>query len=442
MSHTATTTCDPGNSPAAAAATVPTPVLVLSQVLCQIHMSRLMLRAAHAGNGSAQRGISRYSTSSNANKGSSRSISSSRARVDGDRSMCGGHNGGSGNKTAGAGAGARSALTTTAMSDAVRSWGHDTAAGNKEDHERFLDTSRRAHENQLEVFETHKFTLQRLLNRLERLIGMDCLLVSVASLLQTTLAMLTTDAGLAIISRFSMTVLNGELRDVRLEAEQPTNLRHNDDDEGCSDGVGSGAEDVGRLMASVATSVSRDPDELFVPLLEMCRGSTAPDAAHRAESLQCQLLALIPKLFVREEQLRKANVPLDLAWTMTSSKKNKTTATSTPTTAAPPAGDNHRSSIEPTESSGGGDGPAASLEAALSGRLGATLDRQGCAVLLLILLALLESTVQSARLNAGGDLSEMASDAFLQRVSNGIVTGTHPIFHLSIQPTPYSITDK
>ena len=438
LSHTATTTCDSDiDATATATAAASTPVLVLSQVLCQIHMSRLMLRAAHAGNGSSQRGPSRYSTSSSVNKGINR-INNSRTQIGEDRSMCGGHDGGV-YKT-GAAAAARSTPTTTARSDAMRAWGHDAAAGNKEDHERFLDTSRRAHDNQVEVFETHKFTLQRLLNRLERLIGVDCLLVSVACLLKAPLAMLTTDAGLAIISRFSMTVLNGELRDARLEAGQLKNPRC-DDDEECGDGEGSGTEHLDRLMASVtATSVSRDPDELFVPLLEMCRGSTSPHATHRAEDLQCQLLALIPMLFVREEQLRKANVPLDLAWVTTGLKKNQTGVASTPT--AIPTREN-RQSVEPSECVGG-DSPAATLAAALSGRLGATLDRQGCAVLLLILLALLESTVQYARLNAGGDLSEMASDAFLQRVSTGIVTGTYPPFTIhqyNLSRTSKLITD-
>ena len=424
LSHTVTATYDPNND---ATTADPTPLIVLSQVLCQIHMSRLMLRAAHAGNGSSQQrgGTSRYSATSSASKGNNRS----RTLVNEDRNMCGGHEGNS-NKTAGVGIGA----ARSATSDAMRAWGHDTATTSKEDHERFLDTSRRAHENQIEVFETHKFTLQRLLNRLERLISTDCLLTAIACLLST--AMLTTDAGLSIISRFAMSVLDGDLRDVRREEKESTNRRHNDDVE-CDNGDGSGADGIERLMTSVATSVSRDPDELFVPLIDICKGSTAPHAVHRAETLQCQLLTLIPKLFVREEQLRKANVPLDLTWATTGSKKNKTTpATTTPMVVSV---EDNRPSFQPTEG-GSDDSSSASMEKALSGRLGATLDRQGCAVLLLILIALLESTIQYARLNAGGDLAEMASNTFLQRVSHGIVTGTHPShYHLSIRHTTYSI---
>ena len=424
LSHTVTATYDPNND---ATIADPTPLIVLSQVLCQIHMSRLMLRAAHAGNGSSQQrgGTSRYSATSSASKGNNRS----RTHVNEDRNMCGGHEGNN-NKTAGVGMGA----ARSATSDAMRAWGHDTATTSKEDHERFLDTSRRAHENQIEVFETHKFTLQRLLNRLERLISTDCLLAAVTCLLPTT--MLTTDAGLSIISRFVMSILDGDLRDVRREVKEPTNRRNNDDVE-CDNGDDSGADGIDLLMTSVAASVSGDPDELFVPLMDICKGSTAPHAVHLAENLQCQLLTLIPKLFIREEQLRKANVPLDLAWATTGSKKNKTT-TATTTPMVVPVEDN-RPSFQPTEG-GSDDSSSASMEKALSGRLGATLDRQGCAVFLLILIALLESTVQYARLNAGGDLSEMASNAFLQRVSHGIVTGTHPFhYHLSIRHTTYSI---
>ena len=165
-------------------------------------------------------------------------------------------------------------------------------ADSRSEHEALLELSRRAHASQVEVFETQKHALQRLLNRLERLVRPADVAAALAAALLPELpppplpppmttrlpVPLLADAGLSIVRHFVLETLDAPP-------------------------APAGGDCRGMPLAA---SLSSDPEDLFVPFLNVADGYGDGD---EDESLQCRLLCLLPALFAREEQLRKDAAP-------------------------------------------------------------------------------------------------------------------------------------
>lgn len=319
----------------------------------------------------------------------------------------------------------------------------------KAEYQRALREAQAAAECRVDSLTIQKNVLHGLLSRVESLMDSQSLLLALTALLHpmstgdavgvTTTThsegrvsaasppVLLTDAGLAVVCCFACRLLNGQLEVSTIATD-------------------TASQDSSTSDAS-HSSVIRRPEEVFYTLQEVvtpprtaaqlssgssssasfsASSSSGASNTHSAtptpgpsipdlSALLCSLLSLVPRLCHEEEALRRASAVstsyLSTSWhpgsASTGIRNNSSTTSaasnrSLPADQSPHCGD----SSDPFEK--------------LHGMMGAPLDRAGCAVLILVLYALLDQGVHLARRRATGDLMEIAADPFISAAAKAL----------------------
>jgi hypothetical protein len=316
----------------------------------------------------------------------------------------------------------------------------------KAEYQRALKEAHLAAEYRVDSLTVQKNVLHGLLSRVESLIDSESLLLALTALLpplstvdvvgvpRTSLSggpvsapsplVLLTDAGLAVVCCFACRLLTGQL-------EFPF--------------TATDSEPRDSSLCDTATSTSSvmcRPEEIFYTLQEVINRPrpAAPQSFQSSSSacsssggsltnsstpspgppvpdisdLLCSLLSLAPRLCYEEETLRKSSAVstsfLSTSWHPLASASTRDRPSMTP--AAP-------NSSLPTQRPPDSGDSSDPLER-LHGMMGAPLDRAGCAVLVLVLYALLDQGVHLARRRATGDLMEIVADPFISTAATAI----------------------
>ena len=320
---------------------------------------------------------------------------------------------------------------------------------------------------------TQRVVVQNLLNRVEGLISDETVLLSMSLLLTDDITTcipstpasvlspadvptsslpcgsgkcnsiptaLLTDAGLAVVSCYAVRLLTGQLQ------SSPSN----------ADAV------RGNISNSSNSSVMRRPDELFYSLLEVTAHTAAVhpvdvnvqstsssstnsttnvqgDASHGNDqsnaislvtaNLLCSFISLAPLLSREEDFLRKASILPDSFTTVernlnrsTELKRKKINDAYAPELIA--AQQVHTTQSDSSSSSKSSERKEIGQNVELHSVMGATLDRAGCAVLLMSSYVLLDFTVNEVRRRTGGDIGEVTADPFLVHVAQAMMANS------------------
>jgi hypothetical protein len=310
----------------------------------------------------------------------------------------------------------------------------------KAEYQRALKEAHLAAECRVDSLTVQKNVLHGLLSRVESLMDSQSLLLSLTALLPPLSTgdavgvtstsksvgpvsvpsplVLLTDAGLAVVCCFACRLLTGQLEvpcTATDTASQDSSLYE---------------------MATTTSSVMRRPEEIFYTLDEVITRPRPPTQQSSQSSssacsasggsltnrstlspgpplpdvldLLCSLLSLLPRLCNEEEALRKASA-VSTSFLSTSWRPSSATVSARDSSSTIPAPPKLSLPAQYLLDSGDSSDP---LER-LYGMMGAPLDRAGCAVLILVLYALLDQGVHLARRRATGDLMEIVADPFI-----------------------------
>jgi hypothetical protein len=315
----------------------------------------------------------------------------------------------------------------------------------KAEYHRALKEANAAAECRVDSLAVQKNVLHGLLSRVESLIDSQSLLLALTALLPPSMTLeavgvtnttqsrgttsavatghlvLLTDAGLAVVCCFACRLLTGQLEASSTTADTTSQ------DPFLSD------------TTTSTSSVMRRPEEIYYTLQEViarprpatqqssqssssaCSSSSGGSITNTStlaagplpdiSDLLCSLLSLVPRLCHEEESLRRASAVSWHPGPASASVRNNFSSTPVApnlTLTAPHPLD-CRDSSDPLER--------------LHGMMGAPLDRAGCAVLVLVMFALLDQGVHLARRRATGDLMEIAADPFISSVAKAIARG-------------------
>ena len=284
-----------------------------------------------------------------------------------------------------------------------------------------------------------------------------------------------TDVGLAVVTCFSLRILTGQLEVPELNRIDINKYNTADS----ISGSGSRTEQSSSIGVCNAVKRLRSSEEIFYSLMEINGGvshdcsfpdtsssSSSSSSSHLSSSssqsytssssssssyaipnegsstnhekllnpttLLSSLLSLAPLLFFYEEKLRKASAlfpsflsPPTLTKKIQKKNLNSSLDINLKSGVPCPSIQNNSTGKERSDESNYGridsdknTNPSIDYSCKLHGLLGSSIDRSGCAVLLLVLYALLNYVIIGVIRNSSGDLHVMAKNKYLKEIIN------------------------